>query len=184
MASRHSDASSRRHRAIERGAERSELLDVGRIIARNYARNRVHGLNKTQCGRCGRYYTPDEKEKHFKCAIVRPPTKPSAANSVSAKKESAEPKREVSIFRISVTLLSQGQRIRVRLGIWSCQHNSALLLFKDAKLLKSLATRLRRRFSSATFTVVSASAKLKKSRETYMLNSTLLDALFRRGRVN
>ena len=69
MPSRYSDITSRRHRAVDHGTERSEFMDAVQIIGRNYAQKKVRGTNRTQCGRCGGYYTEAEKQLHETCQI-------------------------------------------------------------------------------------------------------------------
>jgi hypothetical protein len=204
MPSRYSDATNRRQRAYEHGTERSEFLDTTQIIARNYAQIKVRGTNKTKCGRCGGYYTKEQKDLHEQCPIAQIPPPISKkfieqeTNKKTAAKSHSNPKQQrpsarrqknpfqysgnISIFRVSVDILSNGQTTRTRLGIWSCRHNDASLLFKDEELLKSLAIKLRSRYNPSTTTIASASAQNKKTGETYPLNSSRLSELFQNGK--
>lgn len=204
MPSRYSDAANRRQRANEHGTERSEFIDAGQIIARNYAQKKVRGTNMTKCARCGGYYTKEQKDLHEQCPIAQiPAPKPKesnwqnlitfkSANSHSSKERQQPRSRRqrnpfkysgtISIFRITVALLSSGQATQAELGIWSCRHNDASLLFKDEELLKSLARKLISRYNPAITTIASASAKRKKTGETYPLNSNRLSELFQIGK--
>lgn len=202
--SRYSDANNRRKRAFEHGSERSEFLDVVQIIARNYAQTKVRGTNMTKCGRCGGYYTKEQKDLHEQCPIAQIPLpiskkfieqetiKKTAAKSHSNPKQQRPSARRqknpfqysgnISIFRVSVNILSNVQTTQTRLGIWSCRHNDASLLLKDEELLKSLAIKLWRTYSPSTTTIASASAQRKKTGETYPLNSSRLSELFQNGK--
>jgi hypothetical protein len=204
MPSRYSDATNRRQRAYEHGTERSEFLDASQIIARNYAQKKVRGTNKTKCGRCGGYYTKDQKDLHEQCPIAQIPppklkesSKRSPFTITAAKPQSSQKQQRhtarrpknpfkysgnISIFRVSVALVSNGQSKLSQLGIWSCLHNDASLLFKDEELLKSLAIKLRHCYNPANTTIASASAHRKKTGETYPLNSSRLSELFQNGK--
>lgn len=204
MPSRYSDANNRRQRAHEHGTERSEFLDAVQIIARNYAQKKVRGTNKTKCGRCGGYYTKEQKDLHEQCPIAQmPPPKSKESNrrspfTLTATKPQSSQKQQrhnvrrpknpfkysgnISIFRVSIAIVSNGQTIQTRLGIWSCRHNDASLLFKDEELLKSLAIKLRSRYNPSTTTIASASAQRQKTGETYPLNSSRLTALLQNAK--
>jgi len=204
MPSRYSGAAIRRLRANEHGTERSEFLDAGQIIARNYAQKKVHGTNMTKCGRCGGYYTKEQKDFHEQCPIAQiPPPKSKVSKEkrpsivTKAKLHSRQERQHsgargpknpfkysgtISIFRVSVTLESKGYTKQIHLGEWSVRHNDASLLLKDEELLKSLAIKLRRTYSPSTTTIASAWAQRKKTGETYPLNSSRLSEFFQIGK--
>jgi hypothetical protein len=69
MPSRYPDIASRRQRAFDHGTQRSEFMDAGQIIRLNHAQNKVRGTNRTQCGRCGGYYTEGQKQFHENCQV-------------------------------------------------------------------------------------------------------------------
>ncbi len=186
MPSRYSDSTNRRQRAYEHGTERSEFLDVGQIIARNYAQKKVRGTNMTKCARCGGYFTKEERDLHYECPIAQI-SPPKSNSSQKQQRANARPPKNpikysaIAIFRVSVALVSNGQSKQSKSFNW-CLHNDARLLFKDEDLLKSLAIKLRRCYNPATTTIVFASAQRKKTGETYPLNSNRLSELFQNGK--
>lgn len=183
MPSRYSDATNRRQRAYEHGTERSEFLDVGQIIARNYAQKKVRGTNMTKCARCGGYFTKEERDLHYECPIAQiSPPKSNVSKGRDSFTLPAAKSKTISIFRVSVALVSNGQSKQSKLFIWACLHNDASLLFRDEELLKSLAIKLRACYNPAITTIASASAQRKKTGETYPLNSSRLSELFQIGK--
>lgn len=201
MSSRYSNLNSRRQRAHDHGTERSEFYDVRQIIARNKAQQKVRGTNRSQCARCGKYFTEQERELHFECPIFQhPKPKPKAPIAQShlkltPAKGKSKKKLErshlpsprirlkmdgpISCLSITVVLISNGKTSHVSLGSWFCDASDEHLLYNDEELLKSLAIKLRHKHNPFQTAVVSVSACRKKTGDTYPLNSSRLAELFK-----
>jgi hypothetical protein len=115
-------------------------MDQGAIIRQNYGRSRVHGLTRTQCKRCGGYFTEDERDSHQTCPIKKWNVAPPGYAKGSVTPTSAERKQHVAKHH-----LHEKQNYQTAKG--------SSLISKEEKQKMILFRRLRHRFPIRDITV-------------------------------